>query len=80
MSCNIQVEKNYDAPAFAGNFRFLLGLAMLLIGFWVTLLGDFQGHGLAFILVFAAPFIIFKDAELIQNSRGFGRTNGTCPG
>lgn len=61
MTRNIQFKKSSDSPAYAGNQRFLLGLAMILIGLYAILFSDFQGHGFGFFLVFASPFIIFKD-------------------
>lgn len=61
MNCNIEVERNYSEFTVAGTFRFLLGLALFFAGLYSVALSDFQGHGLGFFLVFAAPFIVFKD-------------------
>lgn len=69
MSCNAQVEnnypveKNYDNPVFAGPLRFLLGLTLMFAGLYVAVFGSFQGHGLGFFFVFAAPLIMFKDDD-----------------
>ena len=57
----IENYKSYDVPVFAGNFRFLLGLAMALAGLYVATLSDIHGHGLGLLLVIASPFMIFKD-------------------
>lgn len=69
MSCNAHVERNFNAPIFTGNLRFLLGLLLMFVGFYIALLADFQGHGLGFFLVFAAPFVMFKDEENLRENR-----------
>lgn len=61
MNSQVQEFKNYDAPAFAGTFRFLLGLAVMLVGAYLVTLTEIKGHGLGFLLIFASPFLIMKD-------------------
>ena len=61
MNCNVGNYKTYTVPVIAGGFRFLLGLVLTLVGFYVATLSDMQGHALGLPLVFGAPFIIFKD-------------------
>jgi hypothetical protein len=61
MSRNVQFRKTSDSPAYAGNNRFLLGLLVMIAGLYAILFSDFQGHGFGFFLIFASPFIIFKD-------------------
>ena len=63
MSSNIQVARNSDTPAFAGNSRFLLGLLLIIVGFYIGLFSDFQGHAFGFFLVLISPLIIFKDDD-----------------
>lgn len=75
MNCNIQAEENYsiqrsyDDPVFAGTVRFLLGLTLLFAGLYAVALSDFQGHGLGFFLILAAPFVIIKDDEKLKSSK-----------
>lgn len=57
----VENRKDSDKPALAGNIRLLLGLVMILAGFYIATLSNVQGHGLGFLLVFGSPFIIFKD-------------------
>ncbi|MGC2238787.1 MAG: hypothetical protein WA584_21710 [Pyrinomonadaceae bacterium] len=61
MHCEAENYKNYDNPVLAGNFRFLLGLILTFAGFYISTLSDIQGHALGLLLVFGAPFVIFKD-------------------
>jgi hypothetical protein len=61
MNCNTQVQKNYDAPATAGAFRFLLGLAIFFVGLYVTILPGVQEYGLGFLATFGSLFVMFKD-------------------
>ena len=67
MSCcaenDFENYKSYDVPVFAGTFRFLLGLILMLAGLYVAMLTDVRGHGLGFLLVFGSPFLIFKDEK-----------------
>lgn len=75
MNCNIQIEKKYpverisDDPVFAGALRFLVGLTIMFVGLYAAVFGNFQGHGLGFFFVFAAPLIIFKDDDNSKEKR-----------
>lgn len=60
---NFENYKSYDVPIFAGTFRFLVGLILMFAGLYVAMLTDLHGHGLGFLLVFSAPFLIFKDGK-----------------
>ncbi len=60
---NLENYKNYDKPVFAGNFRFLLGLVLAFLGFYIGILTDIQGHGLALLMLIGSPFMIFKDGK-----------------
>lgn len=63
MNCNIASSNSRSMPALAGNFRFLIGLFLMFVGLYVALLSNIEGHGLGFFLVFASPFVAFKDIE-----------------
>ena len=63
MNCQVETYRSYENPVLAGNVRFLLGFVLALAGFYITALAGFQGHGLGFFLMLAAPFVIFKDGE-----------------
>ena len=63
MDCCAPIEKNYDSPVAAGTFRSLLGLILFIAGIYVATLTDFRGHGLGFLFVFAAPFLMLKDEK-----------------
>lgn len=63
MNCQAESYKSYSIPVFAGNWRFLLGLVMAFAGLYIAILSDIQGHGLGLLLVFAFPFVIFKDVK-----------------
>lgn len=58
---NFERHKKYDTPTIAGNARFLLGVMLTFIGLYIALFSGIQGHGLGFLLVFGAPFVIFTD-------------------
>ena len=63
MSCNVQFQKNYDAPALAGTFRFLLGLALFFAGLYIALFSGIQGHGLGFVVSFGSAFVMFTNEK-----------------
>lgn len=68
MNRSIQFKRSSEEPVFAGTYRFLLGLAIMFAGLYIAVLSDFQGHGLGFFLIFASPFVIFKDNTELQPS------------
>ena len=57
------INKSYDAPVLAGNFRFFLGLILAFIGLYIATFTDIQGHALGLLLVFGAAFVILKDGK-----------------
>ncbi len=63
MTCQMEGYKSYETPVFAGTFRVLSGLAAIIIGLAIAVLTDFKGHGLGWLLIFAAPFVFFKDKD-----------------
>ena len=63
MSCNVQVQKNYDAPALAGTFRFLLGLGLFFAGLYIALFSGIQGHGLGLVVSFGSAFVMFTNEK-----------------
>lgn len=69
MQSNVQTQRHYSMkkvsgePVVAGTLRLLLGLTLMFAGLYATAFGQFQGHGLGFFLMFAAPLIMFKDQE-----------------
>ena len=61
MNTRTEFQKNYGAPVPADAYRILLGLIMLFAGLYIVTLSDFKGHGLGFLIVFGAPFVMLKD-------------------
>lgn len=77
MNSNVQVGSKSDSPVFAGNARFLLGLALITAGLYIGLFSNIQGHALGLFLVLASPFVIFKDEESFKERR-FATDSRTC--
>ena len=61
MKCQVEEYKSYDVPVWAGTFRFLVGLTVMLLGAYLAIMSNIKGSGLGFLLIFASPFLIFKD-------------------
>lgn len=63
MNCQVEEYKSYSNPTFAGSFRLLIGMILMFIGIYLAIFTDIQGHGLGFLLIFASPFLVLKDAK-----------------
>jgi hypothetical protein len=58
-----ETYKNSDAPVPAGTLRFLFGLLMMFVGFYVGTFSEIPGHGLGFLMVLGSPFILLTDRK-----------------
>jgi len=72
MNCYVEEYENYDVletyrnndtPVPAGTFRFLFGLLVMFVGFYVAMLSNFTGHGLGFLMILGSPFIFLTDRK-----------------
>jgi hypothetical protein len=61
MNSQTEFQKNYGAPVLTETYRILLGLIMLFAGLYIAAFSDFKGHGLGFLILFGAPFVMLKD-------------------
>ncbi len=60
MNYATEMKRGTGNPAFAGTFRFLLGLLMI-AGLYIWLFLGGKGEGLGLLLLLGSPFVILTD-------------------
>lgn len=58
-----EMKENVYHPTLAGRFRLILGLTMMIAGFYFGLFTDMPGHGLGLLCFIVSPFVLLTDKK-----------------
>ena len=60
-----EIYGNVNSPELAGNFRLIIGLAMMFAGLYFGLFTEIPGHGLGLLSFIVSPFVFLTDKKRI---------------